>query len=102
VFADPIRQVQEEFYAQLLALRDGFAQTLTLACDAAESKPQVGSSEEVEKLRAENKKLLYRIDHLKLAVDEAANDKSNEKLEAENKKLLYRIEHLKKAAFCRE
>jgi len=59
-------------------------------------------SEEVEKLRAENKKLLYRIEHLKAAVDEAANDKSKEKLEAENKKLLYRIEHLKAAAFSEE
>jgi len=43
--------------------------------------------------------LLYRIEHLKAAVDEAANDKTKEKLEAENKKLLYRIEHLKAAAF---
>jgi len=56
-------------------------------------------SEELEKLRTENKKLLYRIEHLKAAVDEAANDKSKERLEAENKKLLYRIEHLKAAAF---
>lgn len=39
MFADPIRQVQEEFYAQLLALRQGFAETLTLACDETESKP---------------------------------------------------------------
>ena len=67
MFADPIRLVQEEFYAQLLALRDGFAQTLTLACDEAESKPQVcgDASEEVEKLRTDNKKLHYRIEHLK-------------------------------------
>jgi hypothetical protein len=36
---------------------------------------------------------------LKKAVDDAANDTRVEKLEAENKKLLYRIEHLKKAAF---
>jgi len=56
-------------------------------------------SEELEKLRTDNKKLLYRIEHLKAAVDEAANDKSKERLEAENKKLLYRIEHLKAAAF---
>ena len=85
VYADPIRQIQEKLYTQLLAVREGFATTLTSAISEAENatpstKPaeetkvsaasNEADSEELTKLRAENKKLNYRVLHLKKALDE--------------------------------
>lgn len=53
------------------------------------------------KLKADNAKLNYRVEHLRRAYDHQINDKSQEeeiaKLRAENAKLNYRVEHLKKA-----
>ena len=49
VYADPIRKIQEDLYTQLLAIREGFANTLTEACQAA-STPST-SNEDVDKLK---------------------------------------------------
>ena len=72
MYADPVRKIQEQLYEQLIAIREGFAQTLTTAiAEADKVAPQNGSaaaeetkgadSEEVIALRAENKKLNYRV-----------------------------------------
>ena len=55
VYADPIRKIQEDLYVQLLAIREGFANTLTEACQSA-STPST-SNEDVDKLKKENTKL---------------------------------------------
>ena len=38
VYADPVRQIQEQLYQQLIAIREGFAQTLTTAISEADQK----------------------------------------------------------------
>ena len=79
MYADPVRKIQEQLYEQLIAVREGFAQTLSTAIAEAEKAPQNGSaaaegkgadSEEVIALRAENKKLNYRVVHLLRTIDE--------------------------------
>ena len=75
---DPVRKVQELVYQQLLSIRAGLANTVTAALKEAEggSAPAGSgddakvSSEEADKLRAENKKLEYRIGQLLRAIDE--------------------------------
>ena len=65
VYADPVRQVQEQLYDQLIAIREGFYQTLTVAVKEVSSvkaggsaEPakggDAGSSAEAKKLRSEN------------------------------------------------
>jgi hypothetical protein len=71
VYKDPVRKVQEEMYAQLLAVREGFALALKTACDDAScEKPDKASQQEIEALRAENAKLKYRVTHLLRALDQ--------------------------------
>ena len=63
----------------MIAIRDGFAQTLTVSlkeCEsskppaAAASNAPSASQAEVVELRAENKKLKYRVSHLLKTIDE--------------------------------
>ena len=77
VYAAPIRKLQEEHYAQLLALRDGYYKTVKEVIDMAEQggkADNAGSSgdgnEEMDKLAEENKKLNYRITHLLRVLEE--------------------------------
>ena len=83
VYADPVSQVQQQVYSQLIAIREGFAQALagamvdtpSSAAGASAAQPSksaaaAGDSEEVLNLRAENKKLKYRVAHLLRAIDE--------------------------------
>ena len=80
MYADPVRKIQEQLYEQLIAIREGFAQTLTTAITEADKAPQNGSaaveevkgadSQEVIALRAENKKLNYRVVLLLRSIDE--------------------------------
>lgn len=79
VFADPIRKIQEQLYTALLSVREGFHQTIVEAIDVSQSgsdKSPAATSEseqdkEITQLRAENKKLNYRIVHLLRALDES-------------------------------
>jgi hypothetical protein len=84
-----------------LAIREGFAQTLSQACQSAETPQSSASSEDLTKLKADNVKLQYRIEHLTSAYDQEVSDTSRKeelfKLKAENVKLNYRIVHLTRA-----
>ena len=82
VYAVPVRQVQEQLYAQLIAIREGFYQTVQTAMKevssgGAESTTAVvdnATSEEAVNLRSENKKLNYRITTLLRTIDEIEGD----------------------------
>ena len=78
-------------YGQLIAIREGFHQALSTALtnDSAggqveESKTATTGNEEVEGLRAENKKLKYRITHLLRTIDEIEASAKWSKLRKEN------------------
>ena len=86
VYADPIKKLQEEFYQQLIVLREGLYQTLDISCASAAAGPakysQTASSgapiskegaDEVTKLRDENTKLQYRIGILVKSLDEQSS-----------------------------
>ena len=74
MYADPVRKIQEQLYEQLIAVREGFATTLSSALTQVETasvpaEQSSASSDEVAKLRAENAKLKYRVKHLVKALD---------------------------------
>lgn len=83
VYADPIKKLQEEFYQQLVILREGLAQTVEVACVTASGPVQplpalqVSSAEscdataaEMAKLKEENNKLKYRMKMLLKSLEE--------------------------------
>ena len=85
MYADPIRKLQEQLYEQLIAIREGFHQTLTTAVAEVASaapvasapataedgeEPIVVKNAEVEQLKSQNKKLEYRIVHLLRAIED--------------------------------
>ncbi len=73
-----MRQVQEELYQRLLSIRQGLAKSLDSTCSEVESRaasPEAkaiaaAGSAEADELRAENKKLQYRIQHLLKTIEE--------------------------------
>ena len=93
MYADPVRKIQEQLYEQLIAIREGFAQTLTTAIAEADKAPQNGSaaveevkeadSQEVIALRAENKKLNYRVVQLLRTIDEIEDAQAKWNLESQ-------------------
>lgn len=84
VFVDPVRSTQEQLYAHLIAIREGMHKSLVEAIDTASSvtgsaaagteKSAIDS--EAESLRAENKKLQYRVTHLLRTIDELESAKT--------------------------
>ena len=83
VFFDPLRRCQEDLYSHLLSVREAMCSSLSSAVEnagnaaaSAEMGPasSVVSSKETaaesEELRAENKKLNYRVTHLLRAIEE--------------------------------
>ncbi len=84
-----------------MSIREGFAKTLTDACQHADVTQSSASSEDLDKLKAENTKLMYRVAHLTKAYDKEVSDTSKQeelaRLKAENAKLNYRITHLTRA-----
>ena len=74
VHADAVRKTMEAHYAQLLAIREGYYQTLCTSLKEVEGGGQAqaasGEKSEADELRAENKKLNYRITHLLKTIDE--------------------------------
>lgn len=73
VFADPVKKIQEEMLKEFKAMREQLAQQIDKAAQAAGSGGGAagGASQKAfDDLQAENKKLKYRIVHLKAALDE--------------------------------
>ena len=100
VYCDPVRKIQEDYYAELLKLREEMAHSLDVCCEQAQNggaNTSQNVSGDVEKLKKENDGLHYRIEHLKAALIQASDPTEKKKLEEENRKLKYRIEHLKMA-----
>lgn len=60
---DAVRDVQKEFLSDLYALRDALA--ADLAEGVPDGQPLSSQSQDLEALREENKKLKYRIAHMK-------------------------------------
>ena len=82
VFFDPLRRCQEDLYSHLLSVREAMCSALSSTVENAGSaalsemgpaSSAGGSKEtaaEAEELRAENKKLNYRVTHLLRAIEE--------------------------------
>ena len=62
-----MKKVQEQMLEQLYLIREQFVKDVESICNSGQDS---ASSEEVKKLRDENKKLKYRITHLLRALDE--------------------------------
>ena len=76
---DPVRRTQENLYAQLLSIRDSMCKTLACSVENAGnqqvSSPATASDEasknpEIDELKAENKKMEYRVTHLMRAIED--------------------------------
>lgn len=74
VYADPVKAVQEQMLADLLAMRADLAVSIENACQAAAGGGSGAGSlvakADYDALAAENKKLKYRITHLLRALDQ--------------------------------
>lgn len=74
---DPVRRTQEQLYAQLLSIRESMCKTLTSAVENAGNQQasgpaaaNAGANPEVAELKAENKKMEYRVTHLLRAIED--------------------------------
>ena len=68
---DPVQDIQEQLLKSLITIRDGFNNTLLAATQEVENaKGKVNDQNEVDHLRAENKKLNYRVIHLLRTIEE--------------------------------
>jgi hypothetical protein len=68
VYADPLRKLQEEMLGEMIKLRTQVAKSIEEVCKNGGGSGG-GSSDELEKVKSENKKLKYRITHLLRALD---------------------------------
>ena len=102
MYADPVRQVQEDIYKQLLAIREGMACTIDAACEELSNAAPASDPAEVATLKQDKAKLEYRVKHLKAALEKAEDRSELDRLEAENRKLAYRLKFLKSAYESKE
>ena len=102
IYADPVRQVQEDLYNQLLAIREDTACVIEAACEELSGAAPVEDPAEVAAIKADKVKLEYRVEHLKKALEKAEDRSELNRLEAENRKLEYRLNFLKKAYEAKE
>ena len=73
VYADPIKILQQEMLRDLLVIRKNIAEGIDKALSSVGSGGAGGntvSREDYDKVLAENKKMNYRVEHLKRALNE--------------------------------
>ena len=73
VYADPLKKLQEEMLQEMIKLRAQVAKSIEEVCKNGGGSGG-GSSDELEKVKSENKKLKYRITHLLRALDGDSGD----------------------------